>query len=340
MMIPTPSFADAFETLCLQAGDKGRADVLFGPCLERARKQARPFIVGPKFPSVYLEFPLVGDPFMDVTTLYSVLEPGTRVESEAADGAQGMLDWFADACEGIENVCCGFEVDVKDEGMPRAAVHFQPRVHQELVEPFCTSIGEADRARLYLDLAKRMPEDWPLSFFGLFRGRPESPLRVCGYIGGDEVEACAKDPQRIAGVFEQVGFEAYDDTMVARIGALMAAAPTTVDFQFDVYDDGHLGDTFAIDVEFGIEQPEAVRASFADGPAARVLGMLEGWEAADDRWKLGGDAAFARSVDVALEDGGVGRFGFTLMPQWAKARWTAGVLQPGKLYHYASAGLL
>jgi hypothetical protein len=28
------------------------------------------------------------------------------------------------------------------------------------------------------------------------------------------------------------------------------------------------------------------------------------------------------------------------MPQWVKARWIDGVLQPAKLYHIASAGLL
>ena len=39
-------------------------------------------------------------------------------------------------------------------------------------------------------------------------------------------------------------------------------------------------------------------------------------------------------------DGSTGRYAFTLMPQWVKARWTAGVLQPSKLYHFANACLL
>ena len=56
--------------------------------------------------------------------------------------------------------------------------------------------------------------------------------------------------------------------------------------------------------------------------------------------RIGGDAAFARSMNVRLEDGSTGRFAFTLMPQWVKARWTAGVLQPSKLYHFANACLL
>ena len=338
MMVP--SHADAYETLCLQASDNGRGEVLFGSCLERARKLGRPFVVGEKFPSVYLEFPLVGEPFLDVTMLYSKVAPGTSVDSPAAQGSQGMFDWFADACADDESVCCGFELDVKDQDLPRAAVHFQPRNHRDLVKPFCDSIGEPARAALYLDLAERMPDEWQLSFFGLFRGRSGSPLRVCGYLDRNEVSACADDPARVAGVFDQIGFKDYDDTMLARISTLMGLVPTGADFQFDIYDDGNLGSTFAIDVQFGIEQPEAVQASFKDGPASQVFGTLQEWGAADDRWKLAGDAAFARSLNVMLEDGETGRFSFTLMPQWVKVRWTDGVLQPSKLYYLAAAGLM
>ena len=338
-MMKVPSYPDSFEVLCLQAADDGRGDVLFGESLARARKVARPFMIGEEFPSVYLEFPLIGKPFLDVTLLYGKLKPGMRVESEAAEGTGEMIDWFAGACSDIGGICCGFELDVKDPALPRAAVHFQPRGRLELVEPFCAAIGEPERAKLYLDMAARMPDEWQLSFFGLFRGRPGSPLRVCGYLG-EVKQACVEDPAYLAGVFDQVGFKAYNDVMLAQVREIMATASGAIDFQFDVYDDGHLGDTFALDIQFGIEQPAAVFASFTDGPAARAMGKLEELGAADGRWKLGGDAAFARSMNVELEDGSTGRYAFTLMPQWVKARWTAGALQPSKLYHFANACLL
>jgi hypothetical protein len=264
----------------------------------------------------------------------------TRIDSEAAAATEPIIDWFAGACSEIEHVCCGFELDVKDPTLPRAAVHFQPRSHLELVEPFFEAVGEPERARLYLDLAARMPQGWPLSFFGLFKGRPGSPLRVCGYLDDTEKKTCAEDPGCIAAAFDQVGFTAYSGEMLARVSELMGAAPGTVDFQFDIYDDGRIGDIFAIDVQFGIEQPETVRSSFEEGAASRVLGTLEGWGAADNRWRLAADAAFARSVDVEFDDGETGRYAFTLMPQWTKARWSNGVLQPAKLYHLAHAGIL
>ena len=335
-----PPHPDAYQVLLLQAADEGRGPALFGDSYARAREAVLPFIVGKEFPSVYLEYPLMGNPFLDVTVLYGKLEPKTRIASDMTVGMDALLDWFAEACGTYDDICCGFEVDTKDPRLPKAAVHFQPRSHVELVEPFCEAVGEPKRARLYLDLAARMPEEWSLSFFGMFRGRPGSPLRVCGYLSSDEIAACAADSHHLAGRFDAIGFSAYDDAMLAQVSALMAVAPELADFQFDIYPDGKLGDVFAIDVQFGIEQPEAVQSSFADGAGARVMDLLEELGAADSRWKLGAQAAFARALPVELDDGETGRYAFTLMPQWVKARWANRELQPAKLYLLAHAGLL
>ena len=185
-----------------------------------------------------------------------------------------------------------------------------------------------------------MPRGWMLSFFGMFRGRPASPLRVCGYLDYAEKNACAANPGYLAHIFDELGFSSYDKSMLDHISALMAATPGLVDFQFDVYPDARLGEMFAIDVQFGIAQPEEVRSAFANGPSARVMELLENWNAADGRWKLGVDAAFARALPVELGERALGRYAFTLMPQWVKARWIGATLQPAKLYHLAHAGLL
>lgn len=332
--------AEAYQVLLLQASDGGRGPVLFGESLPRAREVLLPFMVGRKFPSVYLEHPLKGDPFLDVTVLYSNLAPGTRVDSPMVGSSQAMLDWFA-GLEGVPaGVCCGFEVDAKDPALPPAAVHFQPHQHTELVPGFFEAVGESARAQLYLDQAEHMPPGWPLSFFGLFRGRPGSPLRVCGYFHPDEIKVCAHDPRHLARRFDAMGFSAYDEAMLKEVCGLLTVAPPKADFQLDIYPDGSVGSTFAIDLQFGIKQPEQVRASFADGPGARVMGLLERWGIADDRWQLGAQAAFARALPVELDDGTQGRYALTLMPQWVKVRWMNGALQPSKLYLLAHGTLL
>lgn len=338
MRIPTHDFA--YQVLLLQAADEGRGPVLFGESLERARTAVPPFMVGEGFPSVYFEFPLAGSPFLDVTLLYGRLPKGTRIDSPALTDAEALLSWAAYVDPDVTDFCFGFELDTKEAELPEAAVHFQPRERTELVAPFCEAVGEPERAALYLGQKARMPKGWPLAFFGMFRGRVGSPLRVCGYLARDEKNACANSPERLAQAFDEVGFTAYDDAVLAQATELLGIAPGAVDFQFDVYPDGHLGPTFAFDVQFGIEQPEDVRASFESGSVADVMDTLEAWGAADGRWHLAADAAFARALPVELEDGTLGRYAFTLMPQWTKARWSNGVLQPSKLYLLAHAAVV
>ena len=336
-----PTYADAFKVLLLQVTDEGRGDVLFGDSVARAREAVPPFIVGEKFPDVYLEHPLVGAPFLDVTVLLRQLNPGARIASDAAGEHGALLDWYAGTSRDYPDISFGFELDTKEEVLPLAGVHFQPRDNIELVRPFCETVGEPWRADLYLDLAQRMPKGWPLSFFGMFRGRAASPLRVCGYMSDTERAACASDPSHLADSFDAIGFHAYDEPMLTQVSELMAAVPRHIDFQFDVFPDGSLGPTFAIDAQFDIEQPHKVRETFETGVGASVMGILERWGAADGRWKMAIKSAFARSIPVVLDDSGeIGFFAFTLIPQWAKARWTNAVLQPAKLYHLAHAGLL
>ena len=335
-----PTFADSFQVLLLQAADDGRGPLLFGESVERAREEVPPFLLGKSFPSVYLEHPLLGSPFLDVTVLLNELEPGTRVDSPAAGEHAAMLDWFAGVRAAHREVSCGFELDTKEASLPEAAIHFQPRTHTELVEPFCEAVGEPDRARLYLDLVERMPAGWPLSFFGMFRGRKAAPLRVCGYLDFSEKRFCSEDPSHLAEVFGTIGFAAYDRAMLQQVSTLMATAPGQIDFQFDVYPDGSLGSTFAIDMQFDIDQPGAVRAKFEDGAGSRVMRILEEYGAADRRWECAIESVFARAIPVETETGELGKFAFTLMPQWVKARWTDGALQPAKLYHLAHAGLV
>lgn len=330
------SYSDIFQVLLLQLADEGRGATLLGGDHERARVVCLPFLVGRKFPSVYLELPLAGDPFLDVTLLYSQLEPGTRIASPIAAGSEAIFDWFTQLeCNNDEEsgICVGFELDTSNPELSQAAVHFQPRSHTELVRPFFEAAGQPESADLYLDLNERMPDGWRLSFMGMFHGRPGAPLRVCGYPERWVAQACEESDTYLKGVLDQVGFQAYDDAMLAQASELIALSSVGLDFQFDIYPDGRIGDIFAIDIQFGIEKPEVVCESFESGRGARIMEALEGYGAADERWRLTPQAAFARALPSERDDGTIGLRSFTLMPQWAKARWTAGVLQPSKLYY-------
>ncbi len=272
--------------------------------------------------------------------LYGKIDPGTRIDSPAAGDIGVLMDWYSGADGGPVAASFGFELDTSREQVPMAAIHFQPREHDELVRPFFDAVGESGRADAYFDLVCRLPAGWRPQFFGLFRGRPGSPLRVCGYLSDEEQELCAHDSARLAEVLAHAGFSATNEKMLAQTRELLAAAVGDVDYQLDLYPDGTLGDTFALDVEFKMETPQAVRDSFREGPAARVMRLLEGWGVADERWRLIPQASFARSLPVERENGEQALYTLTLMPGWAKLRWRRGELQPSKFYFYADAGIL
>ena len=336
-----PSNELACRTLFLQAEDNGRGPVLFGGSGERACREALPFVEGVPFPEMYLEFPLAGEPFLDVSMLYGKIKPGTCFASPAAAGTEAMLDWYAGIShdDGSKEISFGYELDTKHSPPGPAGVHFQPRQHNGLVMPFCRALGREDAGLLYTDLAARMPEGWPLSFFGLFRGQADAPLRVCGYMNIDEKQRCAEDPARLEAAFRRIGFTSYDDRMLSRIAAVLDASPATVDFQFDIYPDGTPGSVFALDVGFRTEQSEAIRSSFLDGPFAKVMNLFRSWGAADDRWKMVSGIALTRSVPVVDDEGNTRPFALVIEPHWIKIRWNDAVLCPSKMYCLAQAGL-
>lgn len=335
-----PSNNLACRTLFLQAANDGRGQALFGEDWKRTCEAVLPFVEGVPFPSLYLEFPLAGEPFLDVTVLYMKIESGTRFSSEAAAGMERVIDWYADVCPQYDSICFGFEVDGKSGVSAPAAVHFQHRRHIHLAEAFCEALGETQPGRLYMNQAARMPEGWPLAFFGMFRGRPGSPLRICGYLDDGERQRCAGNPSRLAEVFRQVGFQAYDDGMLRQAAAFLDVAREGADFQFDVYPDGSIGDTFSFDIHLGLKQSEKQRASFTDGLCAEVMRMLVSEGAADDRWQLASGMCFSYALPVEDENGMVKPYALIVCPQWVKARWRGGVLQTAKLYSEGQAGII
>ncbi|MBQ3373944.1 MAG: hypothetical protein IJG40_12535 [Oscillospiraceae bacterium] len=328
----TPSNAMACRALFLQAAGEGRGPILFGEDGERACERVLPFLEGTSFPALYLEFPLKGAPFLDVTVLYGGIPEGLRFTHPAAAGTERMLDWYAGVQKKYIDVCFGFELEMKKPSGSAASVHFQSHSDTELAGPFCEALGDPEAGRRYMEKASRMPEYWQLAYFGLFRGRPGAPLRICGYIPIEEQKRCAEDPAHLAAVFGQIGFVAFDQKMLSQISELLSVVHGIVDFQFDLLPDGTLGETFSFDICFRMQKTEDVLTCFREGHAARLMTLLESWGIADSRWKEAVGMTFTRVIPVEDERGNKACFAMVLTPNWVKIRWRNGVLQPSKMY--------
>ena len=329
----------ALQMLLLHAASAGRGELLFGEGLERLKK-ILPAFVDPvelaHFPEMYLEFPLIGVPFLDAEVLYLKIPENARIASPLAAGTEQMPAWLAQAKNKYPDITGGFEIDTQLPPVS-AAVCFQPRQHTELAAEFCEIIGETRYGQLYTEMAGRMPEGWKLSYFGLFKNRPGSPLRIGGYMDREQIASCAGDPEELTRLFAAAGFTAWDEPMIREICSVLAVSPERADFQFDVYPDGSVGDGFAIDIAFALQQPEAVKASFygRSGSGAAYMELLRKWGIADERWKKALEAVFSGALP--LTEGAVT---FRMFPQWFKVRWKGKKLQPAKMYLHAKAGYI
>ena len=326
-----PGQMQAFDAMYTIAAGDGREEALFGSSFGLARHAYERTLIGGGYPTAYLEFPLLGEPCFDLLSVHGHMEPGARFAPGAGFGYQGMFDWFADACKLNGGISCGIELDTSTGETERAGAYLQQRKRHELVAPFLGSIGEAKRAQAYQDALARMPEGWPPSYVGLFPGRPDTPMRIGGYMDNTELERCADDPAHLGDCFKKIGFSAFDAPMLERCAEFMRLAPS-IDFQFDIMPDGSLGDTFGLSLSFNETKPREAHACMESGYGATVMRALQNWGLADDRWKMIAGAAFARHVGYERDDGTEGRFALCIRFNYAKVKFRACEPQPAKFY--------
>ena len=332
-----PSQMEAFDALYTIASGNGRGEALFGSSYELARPAYERTLIGGGYPTAHLEFPLLGEPCFDLLSVHSSVEPKDRFAPGAGFGYQPMLDWFAGACDKSGTISVGIEIDTSLGETERAGVYLQQRTHHEFVEPFLTSVGEPERAFDYMEVLGRMPRGWPPAYVGLFPGRPDTPMRIGGYMSRAELTRCADDPSHLAECFRGIGFAAFDDRMLGQCVAFMRLAPS-VDFQFDIMPDGSLGNTFGLSLSFNETMPRAAKECMDSGYGAHLMQSLRRWGLADDRWKLIAGAAFARHVGYEREDGGEGRFALCIRFNYAKVKFKDCIPQPAKFYLTCIAG--
>ena len=318
-VVKEPTFKEAYEMLCAHAGKDGREEVLFGDSLSRAREYVPPYLTGLMFPEVYFEMPLSGNPFLDVVVSYGKNRPGFTIEAREEESR--ILDWVANSRKVYRDISVGFELDTHCKEFTEPAIHYEPRRSLESVEPFCELIGEKENARLYLDMCERMQDTWPLSLFGLFRGRKNSPLRISGYLTKEEKEAYAFNPSAVAGVFDAIGFKAYSSEMLSQVSEVIGIAPDALDFQFDVYPDYTLGDKFSLDVQIKERHPEAITDALSTGPLSEMISMWKDLGVLDERFKLVKESTMKQSFPIIKNNGLPGEYILEERPKWMKITW-------------------
>ena len=103
----------AFRLLLASAASGGRDKLLFGDSLERVKKIIPDFLGKGDFPDIYLEFPLFGEPFLDIFLTVVAEEPyqGSYITSPLAEDSEKIVSFIRDAHRKYREVSGGFEID-------------------------------------------------------------------------------------------------------------------------------------------------------------------------------------------------------------------------------------
>lgn len=333
---PTP--IESFDILYNLCSKDGRESVLFGNSVALVRPVVEKCLIGDDYPLFYVEFPLLGTPCFDVLTIYGELTPNVQFAPGCGFGYQEMYNWFSNLPSG-HGTSCAIEMDTGSGETQHAGVYFQYRGKTGLIAPFLKSVGEEKRLSSYMDMLKRLPDGMPPAYIGLFPGREGSPMRIGGYMDRRLIPEIAERPALLGECFDSVGFRAYDESMLEYCREIFALAPG-VDFQFDIFPDGSLGDVFGLSFSFNEILPRQAEECMKSGLGAKFMTLLEHRGLTDDRWKMIAGAALGKGMPFERSDGSFAILGIVVRFNYAKIKFKAGKAISAKFYLSMQTGEL
>ena len=327
----TPTRPELFDTLYDMAAAGGREAALFGDSIRLIRPAFEKMLIGSEFPTVFLEFPLSGKPYLDFTIAYSRVEPGSRFEEGAGYGYQPMFDWYA-AAPRTPGRLLGMTMDTGSGDPTHAGAYFHEYKGSALQEAFLASLAEDRRIESLRELRLRMPEGLSVDYLGLFPARPGSFLRIGGYISKALQSAAAQDPAILGNCLSRIGFRDAGKAMLEHCAQFLSLTPDA-DYQLDLYPDGTLGNTFSLFADFHTVRFRQMEECMNSGFGHEILLRLQKDGAADDRFRQIAGGGFNKIFPFFDEEDKISFVHFANFLLNIKLKFKAGILQPAKCYY-------
>lgn len=280
----------------------GREKLLFGPLARRGVEAFARSAPGSRFPELWFELPLAGDPWFDlhVLTAREDLAPGSNPAPEKCGGHAAAFRWFAEA-DNVRQLALSWDLNSGES--PAAAIQLLLSQRDDSAScAFLAAAGRPEAAPAYRAFLSRMPEDWYACYLGVFPARPGLHLRVECIPSFALQRAYAEDSSLLARHLAQVICGPLPESLLSSC-RLLAAAPFQFEFQFDVNENGFAGSTLGASVRFalGDEGDGRMQPFRTDGAAGELMARLENQGLADGRWRRLEETAFARRLTFREE---------------------------------------
>ena len=235
-----------YDIIYALAARDGREAALFGNYSGLAHEAVARGLAGEAFPEIWLEVPLMGEPWFDAhVNIDHVAVAGTPAAFPGHGGAYNdAMRWFASRQEGVRQLVLSYDSHSGDIDHPALQL-LVAREGSDVVAGFMESVGLPEVTQVFRDFVSRMPDDWYACYLGLFPQRAQqanAPYLRLECIAGDKLQRMyAQDPATLQQHLQDVGVGAGDGSLVQRCCEL-AASPFPLEFQFEVMQDGRAGD--------------------------------------------------------------------------------------------------
>lgn len=317
-----------FQILYALAASGGREAALFGDSFPAALKAFGKSVAGDYFPELWFEVPLMGDPWFDLHALVSHgdVDPSVIPSLGVGEDVAAGLKWFAEQGEGVRQLALSWDTGSGNTETP--AVQLLVAGEDPSVScDFLNAVGRPDAADAYVTLRERLPEGWFACYSGTFPQRERPLLRVECIPTENLQQAYAKDEELLGRHLRQLGFDAFDDTLLPRCREL-ADTPFQIEYQLDVTPDGTASPTLGVSLRFFANPDGPRRNPFdEDGEAGRLMRRLEGWGLVDGRWHALAQTAYAKRVKRGSDSQLLWCY-----PTFIKLRWRDGEPLDAKAY--------
>ncbi len=306
-----------------------RKEILFGDCGPIARKAFISAILGDEFSWSWLEIPLIGKPCFDLHVSVSQVSIDNCESFPANLGGGGFEEAFAWSRGRKNGNGLIFGFDVSKGNQKSIGLQCLGNGHSGDESGFFRALGNPKAIEGFRMFLERMPETWEMLYFGFFMGRTGPQIRIDCSCTSEIKNTYSKSPEFFREDLIKLGFTAISDKMLYQ-ACRLASFSFPLNLQFDVGEDGTMGNTIGISPDFKHRfTSKTQRLDFSSGSEVyNLIKEIQSWGIADERCRLLGDVVYTW------------RFPFNNrviylvnLPGFIKVRWRDGEPIDSKAYY-------
>ncbi|MBR0261176.1 MAG: hypothetical protein IJQ85_05205 [Selenomonadaceae bacterium] len=294
-------------------------------------------LIDNEFPVLYYEMYLQGKPRTDFHVSISGKSIHTCNNFPANLGGGGyekVFEWYKNT-PGRGSLI--FSYDVSEGRTDSHTAHIFFELPFTYVKEYFKVMGSEESAEYLKEFELRVPKGWEHTYYGLFKGRAASPVRIDYFVNEDLQKIYAEDISIFGAHLKNLGFNAVNEEFLQRCKE-MANLPFQMELQFNVLGVNKLDSTISVSSTltpnvFGQDTSFRIRELFSEGGNGYdLMKKIESWGLSDSRWQYIKAVSFNKYLRL-----GKLSLHISNLPIFLKVRWREGNMLDAKLYFIAFA---